>query len=376
MQLDKLKDLDVNIHVIATGAGSLIQHDLWQVPGCSAYFGGATFPYSADEQEEVLGFMPEHFCSQEAAVDLACAAYMKAYKFGGRKPVGLGLTASVASEKEHRGEHRMFACVMTDTRVLCNQAVLAKGAGATYRLHDNGVCGLLAIDLLAQSLDVDLIGLPGRAHFGQATHGYQLARDRFFLHPFFTDNGKRMDALESDEQYSMDYSALMPGAFNPPHDGHFGAADAMWRVFGHRVIFEITTNPPHKAELSVQDMLQRAKALQGYDCLFTKDLPLYLDKVKAFPEVPLVMGADAMIRLLDPKWGKSPGDTIEELSQSQTKIYVASRQVDGKLMDVKQVLDGISNQLTERQQMFGRLRFRDLPGQWDISSTQLRKDSK
>ena len=69
--------------------------------GSSAYLSGATFPYAPEEQEELLGFMPEHFCSREAAVDLASAAYMKAYRFGGKKPVGVGITASVASEKEH-----------------------------------------------------------------------------------------------------------------------------------------------------------------------------------------------------------------------------------------------------------------------------------
>src|SRR5271165_5089712 len=111
MWADALKSANVNIHVVATGAGAGLSQLLWEVPGSSAYLSGCSFPYSQDEQEEVLGFMPEHFCSEEAAVDLASAAYMKAYKFGGKKPVGMGLTASVASEKEHRGDHRLFICV-------------------------------------------------------------------------------------------------------------------------------------------------------------------------------------------------------------------------------------------------------------------------
>src|SRR5208337_2393838 len=107
MWKDKIKELGVNIHVIATGAGADIQNELWAFPGSSAYLSGASFPYAPEEQEELLGFMPEHFASPENAIDLASAAYMKAYKFGGKKPVGLGLTASVASEREHRGEHRV-----------------------------------------------------------------------------------------------------------------------------------------------------------------------------------------------------------------------------------------------------------------------------
>src|SRR5271154_4605078 len=126
---EKLKEANVNVHLIATGGGAGFQQELWSEPGSSAYFSGASFPYSPEEQEELLGFMPEHFASPENAIDLACAAYMKAYKFGGKKPVGLGLTASVASEKIHRGDHRFDICVMTNDKVLTFEKVLAKGAG-------------------------------------------------------------------------------------------------------------------------------------------------------------------------------------------------------------------------------------------------------
>ena len=69
--MEEFKTAGVNIHVIATGAGSGLQNMLWSTPGCSSYFSGASFPYAQEEQEELLGFMPEHFCSEEAAVDLA-----------------------------------------------------------------------------------------------------------------------------------------------------------------------------------------------------------------------------------------------------------------------------------------------------------------
>src|SRR5271170_6924996 len=117
MLQDDLKEAGVNIHVIATGAGAGLQQMLWETPGSSAYLSGASFPYSAEEQEELLGFMPEHFCSEENAIDLASAAYMKAYKFGGKKPIGVGIAASVASDREHRGTLRVFCCVISNDKV-------------------------------------------------------------------------------------------------------------------------------------------------------------------------------------------------------------------------------------------------------------------
>src|SRR6185369_2016869 len=140
---DALKRAGVSIHVIATGAGAGLQQLLWEVPGSSAYLSGATFPYSEEEQAELLGFMPEHFCSEEAAIDLASAAYMKAYKFNGPRPVGVGITASVASEKEHRGDHRVHACVITNDFVRSVSVTLVEGVGSEQRVKGGkGVDGL------------------------------------------------------------------------------------------------------------------------------------------------------------------------------------------------------------------------------------------
>src|SRR5579885_2717559 len=254
MWSDKIKELGINIHVIATGAGAGIQKELWEVPGSSAYLSGATFPYSAEEQEELLGFMPEHFCSEEAAIDLASAAYMKAYKFGGKKPVGLGIAASVASEKLHRGEHRIYGCIITEDKVWTFHKTLEKGTGAHVRARDGLVTDDLGFFMLVDALKISA--------FEDAIHQYkdatELAKERFFAHPFFSANGKRYATLPEGKHW-----ALMPGAYNPPHEGHFGTANSVRDDFHRNIVFEVTAEPPHKEALSVQLLLQRAKLLQG-----------------------------------------------------------------------------------------------------------------
>src|SRR5574339_1281114 len=149
-----LKTAGVNIHIIATGAGAGLQQRLWEVPGSSAYLSGCTFPYATEEQEELLGFRPEHFCSEEAAVDLASAAYMKAYKFGGKKQIGLGITASVASEKEHRGEHRVFICCMTEDNVQLFHRTLEKGVGQGKRHEDGERCDTWGFWMLMETAKI------------------------------------------------------------------------------------------------------------------------------------------------------------------------------------------------------------------------------
>lgn len=363
MMFDKLKTANINIHIIATGAGAGLQQKLWEVPGSSAYLSGCSFPYATDEQEEILGFMPEHFCSEEAAVDLASAAYMKAYKFGGKNPVGVGLTASVASEVEHRGDHRVHACIITDDKVVCAHKTFEKGVGLSRRQLDGEECDDLGAFLLIDTLGIATsnFSFSDYLSYKDAT---DLAQARFFRYPFFSSNGKRLKTVPKSQHW-----ALMPGAYNPPHEGHFGTADQVLNEYNRRVIFEITAEPPHKDTLSIQDLLKRAKLLQGHDRFFTRQEPLYIDKARSFPGVPLVMGADSMLRMLDSKWGVDLVDSFEEFKDLKTTLYVAGRTVNGKFITREDLLEDISPEL---HGLFD-LVTKSVGGHWDISSTELRK---
>lgn len=329
-QLTQLKTANINLHVVATGGGAGLQQLLWAMPGSSAYLSGASFPYDTQEQIDLLGFTPESFCSEENAVDLASVAYMKAYKFGGKDPVGLGITASVASEKIHRGDHRIFVCVITNTDAKMYHMVLEKGIGEQARKDDGLECDHLGFLALLEVLGIEN-GVPYYGD-GKCVDASEMVRERFFMRPFFGANGRRLKdipAFASLDKSSVGYKpyALMSGAFNPPHPGHYGVADKVLRDYGKSVVFEITATPPagYKNQLTVQMLLQRAKLMQGHDTLFTEGLPLFLDKAFAYYGIPLVVGADAMVRMLDPKWGKTPKETLESFRSIGTHIYVADR---------------------------------------------------
>lgn len=357
MWSDNLKEAGVSIHVIATGAGAGIQKNLWEIPGCSAYFSGASFPYAEQEQKELLGFMPDHFCSEEAAIDLASAAYMKAYCFGSKKPVGIGVTASVASEKEHRGDHRVFACIMTDDKVISHHQILVKGVGPISRHNDGALCDWIGTNMIANLSNGPSI---------DGTDHTSLAYERFFLRPFFAADGKRLASISHVEDYAM-----MAGTFNPPHEGHYGLADSFRRTHGRSVVFEIGTNPPHKAAPTVQDLLKRAKMLRGRDALFSKDIPMYLDKARAFPKMPLLIGADTMVRMLDPKWGVDIQSMLEEMAHLGTTFYVSGREIDGKFTTRDDIVGSFPYNLINYVSLF-----ETLEGRWDISSSQLRAQLK
>jgi nicotinic acid mononucleotide adenylyltransferase/nicotinamide mononucleotide (NMN) deamidase PncC len=371
MPFDYLKKLNINIHIIATGAGAGIQQKLWEIPGASSYLSGASFPYSKEEQEDLLGFMPENFCSEEAAIDLASAAYMKAFRFGGKAPVGIGVTANVTSSKLHHGDHRLHACIITDNKVLSWKHTIKKGVDGqeiVQRFWDGELVDLSGSHMLSEAFeDVVYNTSNGSLPQLQTKDNSELARSRFFIRPFFAANGKRLNKFPNGKIW-----AIMPGAYNPPHSGHMGIANEILEGLGHKVVFEITAEPPHKDFLSVQELLKRAKLLHGYDRFFTQKLPFYIDKARAFPGLPIVLGADAMLRMLEPKWGLDIKEMFEEFWRLNTDLYITGRKINDKFIST---LD-IANKLTSDQlDIFDKIAFQ-VNGQWDISSTDIRNNVK
>ncbi len=363
VELAALRDRPRRIYLACTGAGAGLQNELWSIPGCSSFFAGATFPYAPDATASFLGFEPERFCSPETALDLAMASYMAAVdpahpSHDSPDPIGLGLTASVASLEEHRGAHRVHVACMTSTRVLAANITLPKATGVEARANDGVIADAAAATLLLAAAGV-----------GDTTRHEDVtgqARERFFARPYFDETGHRFPLGSASVASPLpSRCVLFPGAFNPPHEGHFAIARQLDRQRGERAVFAITTDPPHKPALTVGELLQRAKLLAGHPRLFTQGDPLYLDKARRFPGLPFVIGADALIRMLDPKWGVSPEALLAELRATGTRFYVVGRIVDGVFVSCEDALLHVPE--AHRDLFVGA------EGRWDTSSTALRE---
>lgn len=357
----------VRLHVIATGAGAGIQNLLWRVPGCSAFLVGAEFPYASEQTEQLLSFRPEKFASEETAIDLAIAAYRRALDDDpATEPVGLGLTASVASVASHRGDHRVHVACITATDARLYTVVLPKG-GAERRVEDGDVADTLGVEAIRNALLGYREDYDKSVYFGVQRRSSECAarvRERILARPAF-ERGRPMTFAEMDPK---GHRPLLPGAFNPPHKGHEGMVTYA-ETFMHvpEAVFTVCVDMPHKPPLTPQDMLARVHGLRHRSLLFTSGDPFYIDKARKYPERPILLGADALERLLDPKWGPDPADVLGELEKLGTKLFVF-RRVDktgtltawNVLMNAK--LTAFSN----------RVVFEMNASTWDISSTELR----
>jgi nicotinic acid mononucleotide adenylyltransferase len=331
------------LHVIAAGAGAAIQAKLWERPGASAFLAGASFPYAPDEMAALLGYAPERFVAAETAMDLAIAAYVSAVdpERADVEPVGLGVTAAVATSRPRRGEPRVHVACVTRSRVVAIGSVLPsiEGDGARSS-HASAVddMGLTAIAVALGHLPMTN---------GWATAETEL-RTQLFARPFFAPDGTR--AAEPPPEMP-----LFPGAFDPPHPGHFGIADAVDRP----PAFTISATMPHKGPLGPQALLERVRRLRGRHVFLTQGDALYLDKVRRFPGRAIVVGADAFLRMFEPAWG-DPAETHAALARAGARFVVVGRSVAGRWVAGEEAIRGHEDIATA------------IAGRWDMSSTEAR----
>jgi nicotinic acid mononucleotide adenylyltransferase len=317
---------------------------------------GAVFPYSQAETSDFIGFTPTKFVSEETAIDLAISAYTRAIDLGDpdNHAIGLGVTASVASLTAHRGDHRYHIACMTKLGVYGLTMVLEKGVGTPSRLKDGA-----EVDAAALRVLLNAQGIRNDEEL-QIQSWSEKARAHFFTRPMFRADGSRR---MYDETVPSNY-VLFPGAFNPPHEGHAGIRDSLQEM-DLETVFTVCATPPHKDPLELQEMLERARRLRGGIALFTEGDPLYLDKARKFPGRSFVIGADALVRMLDPKWGPDPIEMLREMDGLGTKFYIFGRSVSEGYVT--------ADEAWRRTPDAFKSMFIPVAGRWDISSTEIRR---
>ncbi len=347
------------IYIAATGAGAGAQNEIWKTPGCSSYFAGATFPYGEDQLEEFIGYRPAKFTHPDVAIEMAMVAYQKTWNGPGCDAVGIGCTASVATNRLRKGDYVAYIARCDSSGVWLHKMQLDALEGAANRRYhgedvDDAIVSIAGDLEECSELLIDVT--PSAIHL-------------LLAQPYFSSEGKRFPESEFTSQvvqYATDSTekvcrSLYPGAFNPAHEGHLSIAKRT------NSVFNIEINPPHKGQLSVADILQRLKCLKHHDTILTNGCPLYLDKSVRFNNHPIVLGADAFIRMLDPKWGPEPKAMLEKFSQNGTRLMVFGREIEGKWVSADEAISRVPESAT-CYDIF------PVDGRWDVSSTQLRNN--
>src|SRR5262249_25773617 len=192
----------------------------------------------------------------------------------GAAVAGVGCTASLATDRPKRGDHRFHVGLATEDACTTTSLTLTKGA--RDREAEEAVLDAVLLNGLAEAFGV-AERLPTGLLTGEEVHvdhdGPSLLA-RFFAAAVpavcALPDGRLTDAGPSS-------AALLPGSFNPVHRGHWELAAAAARQLGAAVAFEVSVTNVDKPPLEVAEVRRRLEQ-------FTWRAPLWLTRAPTFVE--------------------------------------------------------------------------------------------
>ena len=126
---------------------------------------------------------------------------------------------------------------------------------------------------------------------------------------------------------------LLPGSFDPLHDGHRGMFAAAVRRLGPGGAFELSITNAEKPSSSDDEVSRRLRAFAGYAPLWLTRAPTFVEKARLFPGAVFVVGADTAARIVQPRFYEESAErmrsALEEIRAAGCRFLVAGR-VDGE----------------------------------------------
>ena len=359
--------------VAVAGAGTAAISWLLGVAGASKTVLELGVPYAAAALTEFVGYEPAQFVSEETAAAMARAAYRRAVSLrdGNQPVVGISCTATIATDRAKRGEHRCFVAAWSAGGVSIRSLTFVKGL--RDRAGEDAIASKLAISALAEcagvAADLDLrLDASEHVQITRVSYGDPIAA----LMAGHID----LAVARADGRVSADEpvgGGVLSGSFNPLHGGHEALARAAAVRLGTPVAYELSVANVDKPPLGEDEVRRRVAQFAGKADVALTRAPVFYEKARLLPGCAFVIGADTAVRLVDKRYyGGSHSEMLLALARMREqgcRFLVAGR-VDGgaggafrTLADVA-LPDGFEG-------MFGAIpeaAFRS-----DVSSTQLRE---
>ena len=357
-----------------TGGGTGAIAELLRVPGGSRLLLEAIVPYDPGSLRDYLGADPDQACSGETAVAMAERARGRATALAKADgvPIGLGATASLVSDRPKHGDHRCHVAVATAAATHLTSIVLEKGR--RDRPGEEDLVARAIMLCLARGCDVAAPAPSSLLAPGERCTDTSLPSSSP-IDDLLSGAIERV-TVRPDGQLGPRAplpSAVMPGSFNPAHDGHIRLAQTAAEILGTPIHFELSVLNVDKPPLTAAEVRRRLDQFAGRATVELTRAKTFLEKSRIFPNVTFVVGADTAERLVVARYyGHSAAQmhaALEEMAARGARFLVAARRdAAGRVHSladaaVPERFAGLFTQIPES-------RFRV-----DISSTELRASS-
>lgn len=316
----------IEVVLAISGGGSGAIAELLAVPGASRTLLEAVVPYAPAAMVGLIGAKPERVCSGAAARAMAMAAFQRGRAYAPSSTdtlAGIGCTASLASDRPKRGDHRVHVAAQTTRATESWSLVLAKGKRT--RAGEESVCADLVLAAIARAASIDdpvpVVRLPGEtiAHVRRAAP--QEWADLVL---------GRHDVVRAGPAAAT--PVLFPGAFQPLHDGHRAMARLAARMLGQPVAYELSILNVDKPPLDYVEMADRVRGLAGQTVWLTR-AATFVAKSNLFPGATFLVGADTIQRLADCRYYQDDPTrmdaAIDTIRDRGCQFLVFGRLVDG-----------------------------------------------
>lgn len=313
------------------GAGVSALTWLHGVGGSSRTVLSAIDIYAHKSMAQLIGYAPSNFTVPRVARSMAAASLRLAkaqLDDGSTDPAfGLGSTATIATDRLKRGDHRVALAVRDALGNVDYALVFDKGV--RDRAGEEEIVGLLILRAIADASGV--LGVPDLplTESEELQTAYQPSEMLAAL-----ASGMRGAVLVKPDGTAvagdgLAARAILSGAFNPLHVGHLELAAAASQRTGLPQAFELPLMNAAKSPIGLLEARRRVQQFAGRAPVVLTNAPLFADKAALFPGSVFVVGVDTAERIVSPRfYGYDPGAlaaALQRIRDHGCRFLVAGR---------------------------------------------------
>ncbi len=301
--------------VLALNGGSRALAELLELPGGSRTLLEATVPYSAGALTAWLGSRPEQFCSARTARAMAVVAFGRALRYGAVEATAAGIacSASLATDRPKRGDHRAHVALQTAARTACCSLELTKDARS--RADEEQIVSRMVLNAMADACGIAErleLAFIDEEHVEMEQIVAPAWQDLFLgrvevVRARSTGFSRNVGELEPPEGGTPapeggTTSAIFPGAFNPLHVGHRRMAEVASDMLGRPVEWEISIGNVDKPALDYLEIDQRLAQFPPEQTVWLSRAATFEEKSRLFPGTTFIVGIDTLQRIVEPRY--------------------------------------------------------------------------